>query len=357
MKKAWHWIVYASIGFGLLFAACGGSESQDEDADDVVIVPVEVAEVTSGSISAYFSGTATLEAEEETAVVAKVGGVVESLLVEEGDEVTAGQVVAKLDDEKLGVQVEQATANLQKLENAFQRSEELFKKNLISVEEFQQAKYEYEHQKAAYDLVKLDLEYTSIRTPISGVIAERMIKVGNMVLPNQATFRVTGFDPLLAVLYVPERQMGKLRVGHPANLRVDALTEEGFPGQIERISPVVDPSTGTMKVTVEVRDRSRRLKPGMFARVDITHDVHDDALLIPKDAILTEDRESSVFVIQDSMAFRRIIELGYVNTTHVEVLSGVTAGDTIVTTGKGGLKDSTRVSFVTPQGEMAVKIE
>ena len=357
MKKEQRWLCLVCILIGLWLVGCSGSDSGDGEPEDVVVVPVEVAEVTAGNISAYFSGTATLEAEEETAVVAKVGGVVEELLVEEGDDVRAGQAVAKLDDEKLSVQLEQAIANLQKLENAYQRSEELFNKNLISAEEFQKAKYEYEHQKAAFDLVKLDLEYTSIRTPISGVVAERMIKVGNMVLPNQETFRVTGFDPLLAVLYVPERQMGKLKVGHPARLRVDALTDESFPGHIERISPIVDPSTGTMKVTVEVRDASRSLKPGMFARVDITHDVHTDALLVPKDAIMTEDRETSVFVIQDSLAFRRVIELGYVNTTHVEVVSGVSVGETVVTTGKGGLKDSTRVAFVSALEEIAVNVE
>ncbi len=340
--------LYAALAGALLIQlGCGGRGHGESNGNgDVALVPVEVAEVSRGDISAFFTGTATLEAEEETQVVAKVGGVVNRILVEEGDYVTAGQMLAKLDDERIAVQVERARANLSNLDEEYRRSEELFNGSMISAQEFQKAKYDYERQKAEYDLASLDLEYTSIRAPISGVIAERHIKVGNMVLANQPTFSVTGMDPLLAVLHVPERQLGKLKVDHTATLEVDAIQGESFTGRVDRISPVVDPATGTVKVTVEVRDRTRRLKPGMFARVNIVHDVHTNALLLPKDAVIAEDRESCVFVVRDSTAYRHTVETGYVNSSHIEVLSGVEAGDTVVTIGKGGLKDSSRVEMV-----------
>jgi membrane fusion protein (multidrug efflux system) len=348
MKKTIRTVFCLMLAGALLIQfGCGRGSGPHSNGDgEAALVPVEVAEVSRGDISAFFTGTATLEAEEETQVVAKVGGVVEQILVEEGDYVVAGQVLAKLDDEKLAVQVERTRANLQNLEEEYRRSEELFRGNMISAQEFQKAKYDFERQKAEHDLAKLDLEYTSIRSPISGVVAERLIKMGNMVLPNQATFSVTGMDPLLAVLHVPERQLGKLRVGHAASLEVDALAGAEYLGRIDRISPVVDPATGTVKVTVEVRDRRRSLKPGMFARVNIVHDVHAGALLVPKDAIIAEDRESSVFVVRDSTAYRQTVQTGYVNSSHIEVLSGVVEGDTVVTIGKGGLKDSTKVELV-----------
>jgi membrane fusion protein (multidrug efflux system) len=348
MHKMTRAVLYVMLAGALLIQfGCGrGGNGDSNGDDDVALVPVEVAEVARGDISAFFTGTATLEAEEETQVVAKIGGVVRRILVEEGDYVREGQMLAKLDDEKIIVQVERARANLRNLEEEFKRSEELFKGSMISAQQFQKAKYDYERQKAEYDLTSLDLEYTSIRSPISGVVAERLIKVGNMVLTNQATFSVTGMDPLLAVLHVPERQLGKLKVGHSASLEVDAMHGESFAGRIDRISPVVDPATGTVKVTVEVRDRSRSLKPGMFARVNIVHDVHANAMLVPKDAIIAEDRESCVFVVRDSTAYRQTVETGYVNSSHIEVLSGVDEGDTVVTIGKGGLKDSSRVEMV-----------
>jgi RND family efflux transporter MFP subunit len=326
---------------------CGkDSQSMTKDKKEVATIPVEVSQVETGDISAYFTGTATLEAEEDASVVAKVGGVVQRILVEEGTYVKAGQILAKLDDEKLGAQLAQSEANMRKLENDFRRNEELFDKKLVSAEVFQRAKFEYESQKAAYEMAKLDHDYASIRAPISGVVAQRLIKVGNMVLPNTPTFRITDFDPLLAVLHVPEREMSKLRAGQPANLTVDAIAGAEFSGRIARVSPVVDPTTGTIKVTVEVRDLSKQLKAGMFGRVNIVHDVHTNTLLIPKGAVIAEDAESAVFVIQDSTAYRKVVKTGYVNGVHIEVLEGLKAGEKIVTTGQGSLKDSSKVEVV-----------
>jgi membrane fusion protein (multidrug efflux system) len=339
-------MIMIAVAGGLL-VGCGRSSNSETDGNgDDVTVPVEVAMVTSGDIASYWTGTATLEAEKETEVVAKVGGVVKRILVEEGDYITAGQMLAKLDDEKTAVQMEQAKANLDKLKSDYDRARELYDESLVSAQEFQRAKYEYDTQKASYDLCALDLEYTAIRSPISGVVAERLIKVGNMVLANSAVFRVTDPDPLLAVLHVPERQVGKLMDGQRATITVDALGEGEFAGRVDRISPVVDPSTGTIKVTVEVHDASRSLKPGMFARVNIVHNVHAGALLAPRDAIMEEDDESTVFVVSDSTAFRRVVKTGYVNSVHIEVLEGLALGDTLVTTGKGSLKDSSRVEMV-----------
>ena len=326
---------------------CGkDSQSKPKDKSDVAAIPVEVSLVGTGDIAAYFSGTATLEAEGDASVVAKVGGVVKQILVEEGSYVKAGQVLAKLDDEKLAVQLAQAEANLNKLENDFRRNEELFNKKLVSAEVYQRAKFEYESQKAAFEMTKLDHDYASIRAPISGVVAQRMIKVGNMVLANSPTFRITDFDPLLAVLHVPEREMSKLRVGQPASLTVDAINGTDFTGRIARVSPVVDPTTGTIKVTVEVRDPSRQLKAGMFGRVNIVHDVHTNTLLVPKGAVIAEDAESAVFVVQDSVAYRKLVKTGYVNGANIEVLEGLRAGEKIVTTGQGSLKDSSKVEIV-----------
>lgn len=338
----------AIIGLCLAHLGCGGdSQSKTKNgAAAGAAIPVEVARVDTGTVAAFFSGTATLEAEAEAVVVAKVSGVVKSILVEEGAIVRRGQILAKLDDERLALQLAQTEANLRKLENDFRRSEELFAKNLVSAEVYQRVKFEYESQKAAFDLARLELDYASIRAPITGVVAQRMIKVGNMVVANAAMFRVTDFEPLLAVLHVPEREMSKLRVGQSAALTADAIAAAQFSGGVARISPVVDPATGTVKVTVEVRDPSKQLKAGMFGRVNIIHDVHKGALLVPKDAVLAEDAESAVFVVQDSLAYRKVVHTGYTNATHIEILSGLSLGDTIVTTGQGSLKDSSKVETV-----------
>jgi membrane fusion protein (multidrug efflux system) len=334
------------------FVGCGGDSiaNAQEKKKEEEAIPVEVTTVIKGDISAYFTGTASLEAEGEAKVVAKVGGVVKDILVEEGDRVKAGQVLAQLDDEKLVLDLAEARARLMQLESEFKRNQQLHQKRIVSTEVFERVKSDFEMQKAKVGMAKLMKDYASIRAPIGGVVAERMIKKGNMLPQNEACFKITDFDPLLAVLHVPEKEMSKLKKEQTAVLSVDALPNAEFSGKIERISPVVDPGTGTFKVTVTVTDKKRILKPGMFSRVRIVYDRHIDTLLLPKDAVLIEGNESVVFVVTDKKVQRKIVEIGYINTTHMEIKSGLKAGDTVVQTGIGGLKDGSKVEVLTPAG-------
>ncbi len=338
-------LVFSQLGCG----SDASSMDMPENEEEVSAVPVEVAEVTRGDISAHLVGTATLEAVEEATVVAKSGGIVQEILTEEGQFVRKGQKLAQLDDDRLALELTRAEASLQKLQREFERNEELHAKQLVSTEEYERVRSEFEAQQAARDLAKLSLEHTAVVAPISGVVSERLIKTGNMVQAYEPTFRITSFDPLHAIMHIPERELKKLGVRQPATLRVDAFAGEEFTGRVERISPVLDPATGTFKVTVEIRDRTRRLKPGMFTRVRIVYDTHSEALLVPKEAVVTEDKASSVFVVNDTLSFRRPVEVGFEDDRFVEVLSGVEIGSQVIVTGQNNLKDSSRVEIVTTQ--------
>ena len=320
------------------------AQSQEPEVErEDTAVPIEAALVESGSIDARLTGTASLEAEEEAVVVARVGGVVTSIFAEEGQYVQAGQPLVQLDDARLVLERQQAAVTLEKMRLEFERKEELHEKQLISDEAYQTAKSDYELQQQVHGMAELDLEYTTVRAPISGIVSKRLAKVGNMIRPNDVTYHVTDFSPLLAVMHVPERELHKLQAGQRATIRVDALPEETFEGYIKRISPVIDPATGTFEATIEVNDRSRQLKPGMFGRVFIIYDTHVNTLLIPKSSVVREDDESTVFVIRDSLAFRYEIVTGYEDGSSIEVLDGLTQGDRIVVTGQGGLRDSSYV--------------
>lgn len=331
----------------LNFSCSSDTQSKDvEDKDSTAAIPVEMASAQRGSISAYYSTTATLEAEEEAMVVAKVRGVINKLNVEEGDFIQAGEVMAQLEDEQLEIEATRAKATMDRLYNDYKRNKELFDRKLISAEQYDNSKFEYESQKAAYELAELKLKYTQIKAPISGVISQRMIKVGNMVNTDQEVFKVTDFDPLLAVLHVPEHEMNKLRKGQTSVIRVDAIQGKTFTGQVLRISPVVNPETGTFKVTIAIKDESRQLKPGMFGRVRIVYDTRDNALMIPKEAVMNEDGTSSVYVLNDKLVFRRNIQTGYVNGSNIEVVTGLQDGDSVVTIGQSSLQDSAMVQVV-----------
>jgi len=349
MKNAKIILFLLSAGsLALLNSACSNeSQSKDTgDKDSTAAIPVETTAAQRGTISAYYSTTATLEAEEEAMVVAKVRGVVQELNIEEGDMVETGQVLARMEDEQLEIEAERAKATMDRLYNEFHRNKELYEKNLISAEQFENSKFEYQSQKAAYELAQLKVEYSTIRAPISGVVSQRLIKVGNMVNTDQEVFKITDFDPLLAVLHVPEHEMSKLQKGQTALIQADAVQGTTFEGEVLRISPVVNPETGTFKVTIAVEDDSNRLKPGMFGRVRIVYDTRPNALMIPKNAVMSEDGNSSVYVINDGMAYRKEIQTGYVNGSNIEVVDGLNDGETVVTIGQSSLQDSALVQIV-----------
>lgn len=369
-----------------LLASCNkeGSEAKAKQAEADTSVPIEAIPVSRRSISASYTGTATLEPESQAQVAAKISGVLLELKVEEGDQVKAGQVLARLDDENPRLNLAKAEASLRKLENDYRRANEMFERKLLSVEQNDKIRYDLETQRATWELAKLELSYTKIVAPISGVISRRLVKVGNYIQVNQALFQIDNFDPLLAVLNVPERELNTLRVDQVVHMSVDSIAGQGFEGRIERISPVVDSATGTFRVTCEFRDKSGRLKSGMFGRLKIIYAEHDDVPTIPRSALIEEDGETAVFVVTSGadaaamekkagdknpadaaskpaqeaksekdkapipawVAKRRVIKVGYGDASHVEILDGLKEGERVITLGRSAVRDGTAVQVL-----------
>lgn len=333
----------------LPLSGCGEGKAEDEaKKKEAPSIPVEIGTARIGVIDAAYRGTATLEAEDEAIVNAKTGGVIEQIMVEEGDIVKADQVLAQLETERLKLEVARAKATLDKLAQDFKRNESVYQRNLVSREAYERTKFELDGARAAYDLASLALQESAIRSPFAGVVSLRYIKVGNTIQENSPAFRVTRMASLQAQLFVPERDIHKLAAGQPAVLTVDAWPDRQFSAKILRVNPVVDASTGTVKVTVAMAADQPELKPGMFGRVEIRYDRREQALLIPQDAVLTEDAQQSVFVVVDGHAQRRLIRTGYDDAEHYEVLEGLKAGEQVVTIGQSSLKDGAKVEVVTP---------
>jgi membrane fusion protein (multidrug efflux system) len=337
----------------LCLAGLSGCHGKAEDKPTTAPpAPVEVQPAARGEMLAVYSGTAPIEADGEAVVVAKVGGELRQLLVEEGAHVRKGQVLARLDGERLRLEAAQSKAQLSKLERDYKRNVELQQRGLVAVSAFENLRYEVDAARAAYDLTALQLSYTDIRAPIDGVVAERFVKAGNTLNPNDKLFRVADLSPLVAHVHVPESELRKLRTGQVASAQVDAAGG-AFQSVIQRISPVVDSNTGTFKVTLELRDPGNRLKPGMFARIDIVHERRTDVVRIARSALLEDDGNQRVFVVQAGKAVSRPVVLGLTNGPLVEVLSGVSVGDPVVVVGQGTLKDGSPVRVVasaTPTG-------
>ncbi len=329
--------------------AGAGAWGQGPGGGDSAAVPVEVAAVSRQPVSAYIETNGTLEAENDVDIVARAQGPIVELLTEEGRKVAQDQVMARIDPTELHVQVKIAEVALREAERAYRRAKDVFAQQLISQADYDAATAARESAEATLLDRKVQLGFTEIKAPFGAVVVNRTVKLGDNVTPGQVLFRITDFDPLLCKIQVPEKELSRLHKGQGAYLTVEAWPKERFPAQVGRISPVVDATTGTIRVTLVVQGREK-LRPGMFASVYLEVDRHDDALTIPKSALSLESLGDTVYVAIGDVAARRAVKLGFQEADRVEVLSGVEAGDRVITVGQDGLSDGTPIQVLAGPG-------
>ena len=344
--------------------ANGKSQAKDEE-EAAPAIPVEVSQPRRAEMAAVYTGTAPLEAERKAFINPKVRGEIRAVLVEEGDRVREGQVLARLDGDQLRLELAQAEAQMRRLERDYARNLELQKKGLVSATAFENLKYELDAARATWELAKLQLSYTEIRAPISGTVTQKtdIVKVGNTVVPSggviqnadSALFAIEDLDTLHVRISVPERELQRLSAGQTAELAFDAVPDQRFAGEVTLIRPAVDAATATVQARVRVKDPQGVLKPGMFARVAIVYERKADALQIPRAALLDGDGPPRVFVVSDGKAVEREVQLGLGNGAWVEVVSGITDGDEVVVVGQGALRPGTAVRVVGISATAAAK--
>ena len=322
--------------------AGGPGTPGDGSGGSVASVPVEVAPAARRGISSFIETNGVLEAENEVDLVARVAAPVVALEVEEGDAVEKGQVLARLDEVDLRAQLEISRVELGESRVARERADLLKQNDLISPEEYEQIVSRHEMAGARYQASEILLDYTWIRAPFAGLIVRRYVNFAEHVAVNAPLFRLSNFQPLLCPIQIPERDLAKVRVGQSASLTVEPWPGERFLARVLRISPVVQATTGTVKVTLEV-DGGARLRPGMFARVFIKVATHDDTLVIPKAALSLESIGETVYIVDGDVARRREVVIGFREGDHIEVIDGLTEGDPVIVVGQDGLSDGTPV--------------
>jgi membrane fusion protein (multidrug efflux system) len=312
-------------------------------AGSQVRVPVVAGVVSVGDMEAFLDASSTLEAEETVEVVSQATGVVAEVLAEEGDRFAKGRMLARLAYEELELAERRAQSELERLKADFARAEKLRSEAMIPEEDFQQVSFDLARADLDWQQKKLELQRTMILSPISGTVAGRMIRIGDLVRENEVVFSVVDFDSLVAPVFVPEKYLSDIRTGQKALLRPQALGGREMAGSVLRISPVVDSRSGTVRVVV-APESPAGLRPGMFASVQLVLDRHEGVVVVPRKAILYEDEAPHVFVIAEGRASRRSLELGYEDQENAEVVSGLEAGETVVLIGQSALKEGSMVA-------------
>ncbi len=327
----------------------GEAEDGDED-DEKAPIPVEATAVGTGRIASYISASANLVPESEVRILAEWEGRLDRLNVEEGDRVARGQVLAELARQDGQIALNKARVKASTSLQAFERAERLRAQELISPEAFD--KIALDHEIAAQELAEAEwrFEKTLIRAPFSGRVIERMVQPGQHVRPGDELFTVADFDPLIARIFLPERDVLALEEGRGVRIVLRADSEVDFPGRIRQISPVVDTATGTVKVTVEARSVPAMVRPGAFVRIDVVRDQVADAVLMPREAVVRELSRAYVFVARDGVAEKRPVTLGLEEDDMIQATEGLAAGEQVIVAGQGGLKDGSAIKLIPGPG-------
>lgn len=336
-------------------SSSSGKENANPNNMDQDLIPVEVTTITRGAISDYILLNSNLETEVMADVFSRIQGIVDEIKKEEGQFVRKGEILLTLEAKEYEIAEQRARVEYEQQLNNFKRLEIMHEKNLLSDEELERAKFTLENSRLIWEEAKLNLDYTNIQSPITGKIGERLAKVGERIQPTNKLFSVVNTDEVIAVVYVPERNLNRLKIGQKVVIYSENLQGEPFDGWIKRISPVVDPSSGTFKVTVGVKNRGDRLKPGMFVNLQIITDTRENTVLIPKTAVVYENEFMNVYVVRDGVAHKIRLTPGFEDNVKVESLKDIEAGEKVIVVGQAGMRDKTKVKIVSERDNLLVR--
>lgn len=328
----------------LAYRFLAGNTAGESRRQSLPLVKIEKPVRQSVKYALQFTGD--MVAVGQASIYSKVDGNLERVLVDIGSQVQAGQTLATIDTTLLFQQYQQAAATYENASANYRRTKELSEQNLVAKQDIDNADAAAKVAKAAFDLAATRLGYARITAPFSGFITKRYLDPGSLVTANNVTlFMLMDLNAMKVVVSVLEKDIPLIKEGKAAQVTVDAYPDREFVGVVKRYAEAVDLSTRTMAVEVDVPNRDRLLKPGMFARVTLVVDVHPNAITIPTAAILSDDKGSYVFTTTNDTAKRIPVSLGTQQNSRTEILAGLTGDESVITTGQQFVRDGSPISI------------
>lgn len=346
MKK--RYIVYTIIIGGIIslitYRVIANKKINDKgDAKKVVSsMSVEGAVLKPQKFDDNLSLSGTLEANEEIELRSEVSGILESINFEEGSKVAKGQVLFRVNDVELRAQLSKVKT-AQKLAGENQRRAKLLlDKQAISQEEFDISNADFESSKAESDLIAAQLYKTTVRAPFSGTVGLRSISKGTYVTPETPIANLVNTSQLKITFSIPEKYASQMKVGNTLSFST-SNSKEDYQATIYAIEPQVDIATRTLKLRAVADNKEGKLYPGTFANVILPLETVNDAILVPTEALIPIQNGKVIFVSKGGKANQVEVETGTRTDSMVRILSGIKAGDTILTSGVMSLKNGTPV--------------
>ena len=351
---------------GAVLSGCGGAQregsAQEEDGEAFTrVVNVEIVPVEQRPFTRVIRLTGVATAMRDVLVSAQESGVVRRIVRDKGERIRAGQAILRLDDAILRAQVQTATAQAAYADEVWERRKKLYEEDGVGSElAYHEARYAAEESQGNLTALQERLARTVVTAPISGVLDARLVELGAMVSPGTAVARIVQADSVKIMAGVPERYALDLAAGASASVAFDVLPDELFDGSIVYAGVTVDPENRTFPIELAIANPGGSIKPGMVASISVVQEELADAIVAPRQALVSLEEGHMVFVVEGSggeaRAAGRRVRIAMSQGNDAVLASGLEAGDRLIVVGQQGLTDGDRVRIVSgPGGEGAAR--
>ncbi len=345
-KKKIFWGIGAVLFLLLVFAVRFIVSSSDANSRRQAIALVKIQKPFRENVKSVLSYTGDALSIQQAALYAKVAGNLDRNYVEMGSFVKAGTLLALIDTTELYQVYQQTRATYDNTLLLFERTKQLSDKSLASRQDVDNAEAAMKVAKANFDAAATHLSYAHITAPFDGFVTKRFLDAGALVTASTTTlFTMMNLDSVKIIVSIPEKDLQQMYRVRTASITFDALPGQAFTGHVSRFSEAVDLSTRTMAIEVDIPNRSRVIKPGMFATISFTVDEKAEAITMPSDALLKDDSGYYVFAVEETKARKIPVKIGIEQNTRTEILAGLTGEENIITTGQQFVKDGSAVSI------------
>lgn len=338
----------------LLGACSDGNKPTASDLRKITpkSIPVELAAVKTDLAVSYYVTTATLEPSSDAQINARTSGVIKQILHEEGDDVKAGKILLLLEDEAQALRLTQAQQTFQSSQREYNRLNKMRDAGAVSAIEWETANTNYLKAQTDLQLAELELSYTKVAAPFAGRVVLREHDRGDYVSAGSLLFRMMAVKPLLVRVHVPANRIGRIASGQSVALTIDSV-DRVLQATVSLVSPIVDPATGTIKVTLQLNDYPDTVRPGDYTQVSMAVDQREKALMIPSSSLIEDKGEQYVFIAVDDKARRKKVVTGYVVDDKTEIISGLKLDDKVIAKGQRNLNDGDLLQVIDAQNQTA----
>lgn len=317
----------------------GEAPAADAGAAGGFAMPVEVAKVVAEPLTLSIPTVGSLRSNESVTLSPEIAGRIAELHIEEGGAVAAGAAIAVLDQSVDKAELAQAQAALELSRANFKRAEELLAKNAGTARARDEAVAALRNDEASVALARARLEKTVLTAPFDGVLGLRQVSVGQYLDPGDPIVNLEDIDPLKVDFRVPEIYYAVVEVGQAIEILLDAFPGNSFVGTVYAIDPQIDVNGRAIVIRARVPNPDGKLRPGLFARVNLIYESRDNVLFVPEQALVPQGDTHSVFKVVDGAAKLTPVTIGTRVGATVEIQDGLAEGDVVVTAGQIKLQD------------------